>query len=166
MADENTITLTEAELQAKIDEAVSSATKDLTSKHNKAIAELRVENKELKNANLSSDERAKQELEEQKLATEKELSELRAFKKSAIISERLAKENLPSHLKNDIRLINATDETFDKALKQVKSDYESSLPKGNSHSSVVQVASTVKETSSKETAYAKMGEALNSLLGK
>lgn len=162
MADENTITLTETELQAKIDEAVSSATKDLISRHNGEMANMRKENKALKDANLSKEELAQQQAEAQK----EELENLRAFKKSAIISERLAKENLPSHLKNDIRLINATDETFDKALKQVKSDYESSLPKGNPHSSVVQVASTVKETSSKETAYAKMGEALNSLLCK
>lgn len=162
MADENTITLTEAELQAKIDEAVSSATKDLISKHNGEMANMRKENKALKEANLSKEELAQQQAEAQK----EELENLRAFKKSAIISERLAKENLPSYLKNDNRLLNATDETFDKVLKQVKADYESSLPKGNSHSSVVQVASTVKETSSKETAYAKMGEALNSLLGK
>ena len=162
MADENTITLTEAELQSRIDEAVSSATKDLISRHNGEMANMRKENKALKEANLSKEELAQQQAEAQK----EELENLRAFKKSAIISERLAKENLPSYLKNDNRLLNATDETFDKVLKQVKADYESSLPKGNSHSSVVQVASTVKETSSKETAYAKMGEALNSLLGK
>lgn len=158
----NTITLTEAELQEKIDEAVSSATKELISRHNGEMANMRKENKALKEANLSKEELAQQQAEAQK----EELENLRAFKKSAIISERLAKENLPSYLKNDSRLLNATDETFDKVLKQVKANYESSLPKGNSHSSVVQVASTVKETSSKETAYAKMGEALNSLLGK
>lgn len=160
--EDDKITLTDAELQAKIDEAVDLATKDLISKHNADMVSMRKENKALKEANLSKEELAKQEMEAQKV----ELENLRAFKKSSIISERLAKENLPSYLKNDSRLLNATDETFDKVLKQVKADYESSLPKGNSHSSVVQVASTVKDQSSKETAYAKMGEALNSLINK
>ena len=167
--EEQTITLTEAELQAKIDEAVSSATQDLISKHNGEMATMRKENKELKNANLTAEEKARQDLEEQKLATDKELSELRAFKKDTVISQRLAKENLPSYLKNDSRLINAGSDTdFEKALKSVKADYESSLPKGNTHSSVVKTSTTTQSPNTDNTqteAFAKMGEALQEIVG-
>lgn len=165
--EDKTITLTEAELQAKINDAVNEATDALISKHNGEMANMRKENKALKDANLSSEERAKQDLEEQRLATEKELGELRAFKKNSIISEKLAKENLPSYLKNDSRLINASESELDKAIKLVKSDYESSLPKGNTHSSVVvNATSGGKQADTKSEAYEKMGEVLNSIIGK
>lgn len=165
---EDTITLTEAELQAKIDDAVNTATQDLISKHNGEMATMRKEIKNLKDANLTTEEKAKQDLEEQKLATDKELGELRAFKRDTVISQRLAKESLPSYLKNDSRLINATTDTdFDKAIKLVKTDYESSLPKGNTHSSVVKVSSTTQSPNTdtaKNDAFAKMGDALQDLV--
>ena len=50
--EDTTITLTQAEFDAKVEEAVANATKDLEAKHNKDMYALRKENKDLKNANL------------------------------------------------------------------------------------------------------------------
>ena len=163
--EENTITLTQAELNAKVEEAVANATKDLEKRHNEDMYALRKENKELKNANLSQEERQKKELEEKELALGKELEELRAFKKSSILGDKLAKANLPSYFKNDTRLLNAEDGDVDRVLKDIKKEYEDSLPKGNSHSTVVQTGGTQTPTmSEKDKANAEFGKALAELV--
>lgn len=164
--EENTITLTEAEFNAKVEEAVASATKDLVSKHNTEMYNARKEIKDLKNANLSQEERTKKELEEKEIALGKELEDLRAFKKTSILTERLAKENLPSYFKNDNRLLNAEDGDIDKVIKDIKKEYEASLPKGNTHSTVVQTSGNTPSVSDSDKAKAEFGVALKQLLGK
>lgn len=161
--EENTITLTQAELDSKIQEAVDSATKDLVSKHNGDMAKLRKENTELRNASKSQ-EQLKQEQDE---ATINELNELRAYKKGKVIEERLAKEGLPAFLKNDNRLLTANEDDFDKVIKEVKKEFESVLPKGSQHSSVVPTnTSNQPNMSDKDKANAEMGKALKSLIGR
>ena len=167
--EEQTITLTEAELNAKIDEAVAQKTKELESKHNGEMANMRKELKNAKDANLSADERIAKEKKEYEESVNQELTELRAYKKGKVIEERLTKEGLPSYFKNDARLLNASDEEFDKAVKTVKQEYEATLPKGNQTSTVVRTATGVKPTDNggeKEQAYAEFADTLEQLIGK
>lgn len=165
MADE-TITLTQAELDARVEEAVANATKDLEKRHNETMYALRKENKDLKNANLTQEERTKKELEEKELALGQELNDLRAFKKQTILGDKLAKENLPSYFKNDSRLLNAEEGDIDKVLKDIKKEYEASLPKGNTHSTIVQTSGATPTMSDKDKANAEFGKALKELVGR
>ena len=159
---EDTITLTQAELDTRIQEAVDTATKDLISKHNSDMAKMRKENTDLRNASKSQ-EQLKQEQDQ---ALQDELTELRNFKKGKVIEERLAKESLPSYFKNDARLLNAKEEDFDRVLKEVKKEYEGTLPNGNTHSSVVQTNSgATPPQSDKDKANAEMGAVLTSMFG-
>ena len=134
---EDTITLTQAELDAKIEEAVKKNTETLEAKHNTDMYNLRQENKKLKDAGKSQEDLMKEKDE----AIAKELAELRGFRKQSIISERLAKEGLPSYFKNDSRLLSAEDGDMDKQIKIIKKEYEETLPKGNTHSTVVKASS-------------------------
>lgn len=165
--EENTITLTETELNAKIEEAVNSKTKDLVSKHNGEMASARKRIKELENSNLSQEEIEARVRKEQDEATQNELAELRSYKKGKVIEERLSKEGLPSYFRNDSRLLNAKDEDFDKAIKDVKKEYEATLQKGNTHSTVVQTytngASQEKDATTK--ANEEMGNAIKQIIG-
>lgn len=165
--EENTITLTEAEFNAKVEEAVANATKDLVSKHNAEMYNARKEIKDLKNASLTQEERQQQELKEKELALGQELEDLRAFKKNTILGEKLAKENLPSYFKNDNRLLRAEDGDLDKVIKDIKKEYEASLPKGNTHSTIVQQSGSQTPTiSDKDKANVAFGQALKEALGR
>ena len=159
---EDTITLTQAELQAQIDEAVKTATESLVSKHNSDMAKMRKENTDLRNASKTQ-EQLKQEQDE---AVQNELNELRAYKKGKLVEERLAKEGLPSFFKNDSRLLNASAEDFEKAIKEVKKEYEATLPKGSQHSTVVQPSGLPPQVSDKDRANAEFGKALKELVGR
>lgn len=167
---EDTITLTEAELNAKIEEAVSAKTKEIVSKHNGEMATLRTKLKEAEKKAMSDEERQEYEKkakEEVEAKTLDELNELRSYKKSNELSKRLDKEGLPEHYKYDTRLINADEENFEKVLKTVKSEYESTQPKGNQHSSVIRTG-VDKPTGGdeKEIAYGEMGQLIGKALAK
>ena len=163
---------TEAELQAYVEEKINAATTAIKSeydgkfatqrkKHDEEIAKIRAE------AGKSAEELAQQRIKEQQEADQKELTELRAFKKSKTIEERLGKEGLPTFLKNDSRLLSANEEDFDKVLKEVKKEYEAVLPKGNQHSTVVQTSTGNKPSpSEQEQANIAFGKALQELVGK
>lgn len=161
MENTETITLTQSELDAKIKEAVDTATESLISKHNGEMAKMRKENTDLRNASKTQE----QLKEEQDQAVQNELNELRAFKKGKVIEEKLAKENMPSYFKNDARLLNASDDDFDKTLAKVKKEYEATLQKGNTHSSVVQTNTGGVQISDKDKANAEMGRVLQELVG-
>lgn len=133
---------TEAELQAYVDEKINTATNTLKAeydgkfatqrkKHDEEIAKIKAD------AGKSAEELAIQKVKEENEARDRELDELRSYKKGKVLEERLAKENMPSHFKYDSRLLNASEEDFEKVLKDVKKEYEATLPKGNQHSSVV-----------------------------
>lgn len=163
--EENTITLTEAELNAKIEEAVNSATEKLVSKHNGEMANARKEIKALKDASKSVEEIKA----EQDAALTEELNDLRAFKKGKILEDRLAKEGMPSYFKNDSRLLNANDDDFDKTLKSVKAEYEATLPKGNQHSTVVKTGgkgATTGGNNDKQEVYGEFAQSLKTLVGR
>ena len=165
--EEETITLTQAELDARVEEAVANATKDLEKKHSQEMYNARKEIKDLKNANLSQEELEKKVREEQDEAIKTELAELRSYKKQTILGEKLAKEGLPSYFKNDSRLITAEDGDLDRVVKDIKKEYEASLPKGTTISSVIQQSGTTTPSvgkSDKELANEEMGKFLDNIL--
>lgn len=167
---------TEAELDALITSKVEEATNNLVSKHNGEMASLRKKHeaeiqKVKEQANMSAEEIAQKRVQEQNEADQRELQELRGFKKSTIISQRLAKDGLPDYLKNDVRLINSSEEDFEKNYKNVKADYDATQPKGNTHSSVVRQTGgaskpAIGSDAAKDEAYKAMGEALSEIIGK
>lgn len=162
---------TEQELNDLIEAKVNEATEKLVAKHNGEMATQRKKyedslKKAQDQANLSAEERAQQLAKEENEAKDKELNELRAFKKSSDLAQRLAKEKLPTYFKNDSRLINADESNIDKVIKDIRKEYEATLPKGAAHSTVVQTSSGNNNTAAndKETAFQKMGDALKQLI--
>ena len=162
---------TEQELNDLIDAKVNEATEKLQAQHNGAMANLRKKydddlKKAKDQANLTAEEIAQQRIKEENEAKDRELNELRSFKKQSIISEKLAKESLPSFFKNDARLLNAEDGDVDKVIKDIKKEYEQTLPKGATHSTVVSTPTGSKpQGDDKQAAYNAMGDALKSLVG-
>lgn len=162
---------TEQELNDLIDAKVQQVVAEETAKHNGQMANMRKKyeddlKKAKEQAGLTAEQIAQEKIKEQDEAKDRELNELRAFKKSSVISQKLAKEGLPDFLKNDTRLLNADDSNIDKVIKDVKKDYEAGLPKGATHSTVVQTASGQKPTNDKSQVYEAVGEALKQALGK
>ena len=173
------LTKTEQELNDLIADAVKTEVEKLTAKHNGEMATMRQKydaevKKAKEQANMTADEIAQQKIKEQQEATLQELNDLRAYKKSTQLGERLAKENLPAYFKNDTRLLSAEDGDLDKVIKDVKKEYEATLPKGATHSTVVQTASGGKPSGNqptnadekKQEAYNEFGSALNNLVGR
>ena len=139
---ETKLPTTEQELNDLIDARVKEATEGLVAQHNGQMATMRKKydddlKKAKEQANMTAEEIASQKIKEQQEADQKELSELRAYKRSSIISNKLAKEGLPDFLKNDNRLLNAEEGDLEKVIKDVKKDYEANLPKGATHSTVI-----------------------------
>ena len=158
-------------MQEIIDSAVKKATEELTSKHNGEMASLRTKHsaeieKVKKEAGLSAEELARQRAEEMAQAQAQELADLRTFKKTTVLKDKLAKAGLPHYFVNDNRLINAEDGELDKVIKTVKSEYEASQPSGTTHSTVVPMGGNgAKPTPTPQSsAYDKMGQAINELL--
>jgi len=163
---------TEQELQDLIDAKVTEAVDKLNAKHNGEMATMRQKHdaelkKAKEQANLSAEEIAQQKIKEQQDADQKELTELRAFKKSSLLGDKLAKAGLPSYFKNDTRLLNAEDGDIDKVIKDVKREYDDSLPKGATHSTVVTTPSGNQQPSgdAKQQAFDQMGNVLKEVIG-
>ena len=163
---------TEEELTSLIKSEVEKATKELISKHNGEMASLRTKHdadlkKAKEQANLTAEEIAAQQIKEQQESLLKENAELKEYKKGKIIEERIAKENLPSHFKYDTRLLNASDDDYDKVIKDVKKEYEATLPKGNQTSTVVKAGGTQQpEKTSTDAANEAMAQVLGNIVGK
>ena len=159
---------TEQELNDLIEGKVNEERERLTAKHNSDMANARKKydddiRKAKEQANLTAEELAQQKIKEQQEADQKELAELRSYKKSAEISSRL-----PSYFKNDTRLLNASDDELDKVVKVVKSEYEQAQPKGATHSTIIPTASgvTPKAKDDNSAVYEQVGEAFKQLVGK
>ena len=164
---------TETELQGLIDQAVEKATTALKTeydgkfaaqrkKHDEEIAKVKAD------AGKSAEELAQQRVKEQNELDQRELAELRSYKKGKILEERLVKENMPNHFKYDSRLLNASEEDFEKTIKEVKKEYEATLPKGNQTSTVVRVGGTPTSTTKTDADIAneKFAESLGQMIGK
>ena len=163
---------TEQELEDLISARVKEESDKLTAQHNGQMANLRKKydddiKKVKEQASMTAEEIAQAKIKEQQEADLKELNELRAYKKTSEISTRLAKEGLPSYFKNDTRLLNAEEGTLDKVIKDVKKEYEETLPKGATHSTVVQVQSgnTNSAEDRKNKLYQDVGNQIKKSLG-
>lgn len=163
----------EAELQALLDAREQETAEKWKAKHDGEMASMRKKHdEELKRAkeqaNMTAEELAEQKYKEQQEAKDKELNELRAYKKQGIIGSKLEKEGLPSFFKNDSRLLNAEEGDYDKVIKEIKKEYEAALPKGATHSTVVPNAqgSGNKQQDDKQAAFNAFGEALKEVVQK
>ena len=161
---------TEQELNDLIDQRVNEATEKLVTKHNGDMANLRKKydddlKKAKEQAGKTAEELAEERVREQNEAKDKELAELRAYKKTGELSKKLAKEGLPDFFKNDTRLLNAEDGDIDKVIKDIKKEYGDALPKGANHSTVVPNAQNQPPVDKKQDAYNKMGQALKEITG-
>ena len=147
------IELTEEELQKQIQEAVNKAvaekTTELTKSHNEAMAQQRIKaddekkkavEKAVADANLTAEQKAQKELEEQRKADLAELTQLRLEKKVNDRAAKLKEKGLPDFFKNDSRLLNAEDEQVDDVIKTISEEYNAVLPKGATVSTNVNVS--------------------------
>ena len=139
------ITLTQEELDAKINEAVEKAKLDakdeLTKEHNSQMAQLRQKAKQEKDdavkkaqeeARMSAEELATKAQQEEKAKMQQELDELRSYKKTSTIKEKLVEAKLPLFLANDSRLLNASNEDeLKNAIETVKQDFAASTSNGS-----------------------------------
>jgi len=163
---------TDAELQALLDAKAQEVTDNLTAQHNGAMANMRKKYesdlaKVKEQANMSAEQIAEQRIKEQQEHDAQELAELRQFKKTSELSERLKKEGLPDFFKNDSRLLNANDGDVDKVIKDIKKDFEASQPKGATHSTIIQNANAQPSSSDAKTqVFEQVGNALKDALGK
>ena len=166
---------TEQELQAAIDAAVKAKEDELTAKHNGAMANERTKHaaeleKAKKEASMSAEELANQRAKELAQAQENELNELREFKKTSVIKDKITSAGLPSYFVNDVRLRSAEEGDLDKVIKTIKSEYDANLPQGTAHSSVVQTSGKApKPTPSQggdgdEPDYSGLASALDSII--
>lgn len=137
------ITLTEEQLQEKIDEqvkkAVAETTEQLKKEHNEEMARQRMKAKEeqkkavesaVADANLSAEEKAKRQLEEERKADKEELERLRYEKKVNDRAGKLKENGLPDFFKNDSRLLNAEEDKVDEVIETIKKEYNEVIPKG------------------------------------
>lgn len=163
---------TQEELDALLNERETQIRESVTKEFNDKFAKQRTlhqaEIDKIKaDMGKSAEQLAEERIKEQQAQDAKELEELRSFKKQTILGDKLAKEGLPSFFKNDNRLTSAEDGDIDKVIKDIKKEYESALPKGNSHSSVIQqgVGKGNRQLTEQEEAYESLGNALKSLVG-
>lgn len=162
---------TEQELDELISAKVKEATDQLESKHNGAMASMRQKydadlKKAKEQANLTAEEIAQQKIKEEQENTQRELAELRAYKKTNELSQKLTQAGLPQHFKYDTRLLNAEDGNLDNVIKDVKKEYEATLPQGASHSTVVPVGSGNQQAQGddKSKLFANVGSAIQNAL--
>ena len=165
---------TEQELNDLISAKVKEATDQAEAKHNAAMATMRQKydadlKKAKEQANLNAEELAQQTIKEQQEADQKELSELRAYKKTNELSLKLDKAGLPQHFKYDTRLLNAEEGNLDKTIADVKKEYEATLPKGATHSTIIPTGGNQngnQQGGDKTQLFENVGNALKDALGK
>lgn len=162
---------TEQELNDLIEAKVKEKTDALNAQHDGAMASIRKKHadelaKVKEQAGISAEQLAQEKIKEQQEADARELAELRAYKKTNELSSKLAKEGLPDYFKHDQRLINADETSVDSVLKSVKKEYEATLPKGATTSTVVKTGGANQpQADTKAETYARTGEALKEALG-
>lgn len=170
---------TEEELQTLLAAKEKEVTDNLTAKHNSDMAAMRKKHdddiaKVKQQANMTAEQIAAEKVKEQQEEKDRELTELRAYKKQKVIGEKLSKEGLPDFFQNDVRLLNAEEGDLDKVIKDVKKEYEAYKPKGATHSTVVQTATGQQPSGSsngsgdsvRDAAIQAGAEALRQALGK
>lgn len=133
LENEKDVEVASNDTQKLIDEAVAQALakakEEAESKFNNAMAKARVEKeKEIakirEDATLTAEEKAKKEKEEELALTKEENARLKSEIKNKTINEKLVENKLPAFFKNDVRLINATDDELDATIKIITKEFE------------------------------------------
>lgn len=163
----------EAELQAYVDSKIQERETDWKKEKDKEFAAQRTKHqaeidKIKADMGKSAEQIAEERIKEQQEKDAKELAELRSYKKNTILAEKLAKEGLPSHFKYDTRLLSAEDGDLDKVIKDVKKEYEATLPKGNTKSTIIQQGGNRVETNKDDhtRALESLGNSIKEIIGR
>ena len=122
----------EKTLQEQIDEAVSKTNAEWEAKFQAKVNEIAKSTreryaKEAEREKMTAEEKVKADYEDKITTLTEELGKKTKEIKDRKINEAILSNELPSYYKNDIRLINADDENFDKVIKDIKAEHNDYL---------------------------------------
>ena len=122
----------EKTLQEQIDEAVAKTNAEWEAKFQAKVNEIAKSTreryaKEAEREKMTAEEKVKADYEDKITTLTEELGKKTKEIKDRKINEAILSNELPSYYKNDIRLLNADDENFDKVIKDIKSEHNDYL---------------------------------------
>ena len=122
----------EKTLQEQIDEAVAKTNAEWEAKFQAKVNEIAKSTreryaKEAEREKMTAEEKVKADYEDQITTLTEELGKKTKEIKDRKINEAILSNELPSYYKNDIRLLNADDENFDKVIKDIKAEHNDYL---------------------------------------
>ena len=122
----------EKTLQEQIDEAVAKTNAEWEAKFQAKVNEIAKSTreryaKEAEREKMTAEEKVKADYEDKITSLTEELGKKTKEIKDRKINEAILSNELPSYYKNDIRLINADDENFDKVIKDIKTEHNDYL---------------------------------------
>lgn len=122
----------EKTLQEQIDEAVAKTNAEWEAKFQAKVNEIAKSTreryaKEAEREKMTAEEKVKADYEDKITTLTEELGKKTKEIKDRKINEAILSNELPSYYKNDIRLINADDENFDKVIKDIKTEHNDYL---------------------------------------
>ena len=122
----------EKTLQEQIDEAVAKTNAEWEAKFQAKVNEIAKSTreryaKEAEREKMTAEEKVKADYEDKITNLTEELGKKNKEIKDRKINEAILSNELPSYYKNDIRLINADDENFDKVIKDIKAEHNDYL---------------------------------------
>lgn len=122
----------EKTLQEQIDEAVAKTNAEWEAKFQAKVNEIAKSTreryaKEAEREKMTAEEKVKADYEDKITNLTEELGKKNKEIKDRKINEAILSNELPSYYKNDIRLLNADDENFDKVIKDIKSEHNDYL---------------------------------------
>lgn len=157
----------EKTLQEQIDEAVAKTNAEWEAKFQAKVNEIAKSTreryaKEAEREKMTAEEKVKADYEDKITTLTEELGKKTKEIKDRKINEAILSNELPSYYKNDIRLINADDENFDKVIKDIKAehnDYLKSLLQQNVKSTSPNIQKDINNTSNetRDRVLAKVG---------
>ena len=122
----------EKTLQEQIDEAVAKTNAEWEAKFQAKVNEIAKSTreryaKEAEREKMTAEEKVKADYEDKITNLTEELGKKTKEIKDRKINEAILSNELPSYYKNDIRLLNADDENFDKVIKDIKAEHNDYL---------------------------------------
>ena len=122
----------EKTLQEQIDEAVAKTNAEWEARFQAKVNEIAKSTreryaKEAEREKMTAEEKVKADYEDKITTLTEELGKKTKEIKDRKINEAILSNELPSYYKNDIRLLNADDENFDKVIKDIKAEHNDYL---------------------------------------
>ena len=122
----------EKTLQEQIDEAVAKTNAEWEAKFQAKVNEIAKSTreryaKEAEREKMTAEEKVKADYEDKITTLTEEWGKKTKEIKDRKINEAILSNELPSYYKNDIRLLNADDENFDKVIKDIKAEHNDYL---------------------------------------